>query len=216
MIYLFRKPEQGELIVIGADPSEGGDYSAWVALSKKYIDVVMASQSKEESSQLGHSLNHISKWFKKETDFYPCIAVERNVGMATIAILKELNTPNLFRMPDSFVNEEKVEEGEKYGWVTTVTSRPKLLDDLSLALRQKSIKIPDERITSELFTFVRNKRTGKPEADTGSHDDLVFALGIALQVLQIGWEDEDTWQKKAEQAVEYFQKTDRHIKRRWY
>lgn len=215
MIYLFRKPEQGEQIVIGVDPAEGGDYSTWVALSKKYNDVIMASQSKEESSQLGHCLNHVSKWFQRQTDSYPCLAVERNLGMATIAILKELNTPNLFRMPESFVKEE-TEEGEKYGWVTTVTSRPKLLDDLALALRQKSIKIPDERIVSELFTFVRNKKTGKPEADTGNHDDLVFALGIALQVLQIGWEDDDTWSKKAEQALDYFQKTDRHLKRRWY
>jgi hypothetical protein len=202
MIYLFREPGEGEQVIIGCDPAEGGDNSAWVALSKKHDDVVMASQSKEESSQLGYSLNHIGKWLHKKTGIYPCIAVERNVGQATLAILKELNYPEIYRMPEGVVKTEGQEPGERYGWVTTISSRPKLLDDLALAIRQKSIKIPDERIVSELFTFIRNKRTGKPEADRGSHDDMVFALGIALQALETAPPPVEPWDQAAWDAKE--------------
>jgi len=144
----------------------------------------MVGESKEESSQLGHCLNHVGKWFNKKTGLWPCIAVERNVGASTIYVLKTLNYPNLFKMPDSFVKEETA-TGENYGWSTNAASRPKMLDELALALRQKAIKIPSKRIVDELYGFIRNAKNGKPEADWGSHDDLVMALAIAWQLYQL-------------------------------
>jgi len=184
MICLFRQPEEGEQIVIGADPAEGNDYSAFVALSKKNADVVMAGQSKEESSQLGHALDHVGKWFFKKTNIYPTIAPERNVGAATIYVLKSLNYPEIFRPPDSFIKTDE-DQTEVYGWHTNIATRPKMLDDLALAIRQKVIKIPDERIINELLTFIRNEKTGKPEAEHGCYDDLVMSLAIAWQMYQI-------------------------------
>lgn len=184
MIYLYRKPEHDEYCVIGADPAEGNDYSTFVVISKKRGDVVMIGQSNEESPQLGHCLNHIGKYLKKLTGHFPLIAVERNVGSATIHVLKSLNYNNLFRMPDSFTKTDS-EATEQYGWITSSSTRPKMLDDLALAIRQQAISIPSKLLIDELFTFIRNARTGKPEADTGCHDDLVMALAIAWQLYQI-------------------------------
>ena len=45
MIYQYRELQSGEQIVIGADPAEGHDYSTFVALSRKYADVVMIGKS---------------------------------------------------------------------------------------------------------------------------------------------------------------------------
>src|SRR3990172_5234945 len=100
MIYLYREPQEGEFIVIGADPAEGGDNSTFVALSKNRSDIVMIGQSKEESSQLGHTLNHVGRWIEKRTGHFPSIAPERNAGASTLYVLKTLNYPNIFRMPD--------------------------------------------------------------------------------------------------------------------
>ena len=50
------------------------------------------------------------------------------------------------------------------GLVREVRERPELLADRATLL--------------ELLTFVRNER-GRPEAQSGSHDDLVMALAIA-------------------------------------
>jgi phage terminase large subunit len=183
MIYLYREPEQGEFCVIGADPAEGGDNSTFVVMSKFKSDVIMVGIGKEESSLLGHKLNHVGKWINKKTELYPCIGVERNTGAATIYVLKELNYPNLYKMPQSFVSTEE-EQQEKYGWVTSISTRPKMLDDLALAIRQKAIKIPSKHIIDELFTFIRNERTGKAQADVGAHDDLVMALAITFQLYQ--------------------------------
>lgn len=184
MIYLYRQPEQDEFLVIGADPAEGGDPSAFVVLSKVTSDVVMVGRSKEESSQMGHTLNHVGKWLEKKTALWPCIAVEKNVGAATLYVLKEHNYPNLFRMPDSFT---KTDQGEtdQYGWITSTATRPKMLDDLALAIRQKALKIPSKEIVDELFSFIRHAKTGKPQADISSTDDLVMALAIANQLREI-------------------------------
>lgn len=195
MIYYYRKPEPNEFIVIGADPAEGNDNSTFVALSKHKSDVIMIGKSKEESTQLGHALNHVGKWIHKQTNVWPLIAPEKNVGTACIHILKTLNYPSLFSMPDSFVRADS-EPTEDYGWVTSSATRPKMLDDLALAIRQKSIVIYSKIILDELFTFIRNIKTGKPEADNGSHDDLVISLAIAWQLYQIApnpvsFQDED-------------------------
>jgi hypothetical protein len=184
MIYKFRIPEQNEDIVIAGDPAEGHDYSAFIVLSKKYADVLMLGRSKEESSQLGYTLNHMGLYIKKHTNNFPTIAVERNVGSATLYVLKQLNYTNLFRMPNSFTTQYE-EKTENYGWVTSSSTRPKMLDDLALAIRQRSIKIPSKILVDELFTFVRHEKTGKPQAEIGCHDDLVMALAIAWQMYSI-------------------------------
>lgn len=184
MINLYRQPQPQEFFVIGADPAEGGDNSAYVVLSKKTAEVVIVGQSKEESSQLGHELNHVARWLEKKTGIFPSLAVEKNVGSATIYVLKTLNYPNLFMMPGSFTSSDPT-QSQDYGWVTSSATRPKMLDDLALAIRQQAIKIPSKQIIDELFSFIRNAKTGKPEADRGSHDDLVMALAIAWQLYQI-------------------------------
>lgn len=184
MIFQYRQPELEEQIVIAGDPAEGHDYSAFVCLSKKYADVLMFGKSKEESSQLGYTLNHIGLYFKKHTNNFPSIAVERNVGSATLYVLKQLNYQNLFKMPSSFTIQTPREQ-EQYGWVTSSASRPKMLDDLALAIRQKAIKIYGKPLVDELFTFVREEKTGKPQAEAGCNDDLVISLAIAWQLYQI-------------------------------
>lgn len=184
MIYLYRQPQSGEEIVIAGDPAEGHDYSSFVALSKRTADVVMVGKSKEESSQLGYTLNHIGLYFKKHTGYHPSIAVEKNTGSSTIYVLKQLNYPNLFRMPDSFTKQHE-QQTEQYGWITSSATRPKMLDDLALAIRQRAIKIPSKVVVDELFTFIREEKTGKPQAEVGSNDDLVISLAIAWQMYSL-------------------------------
>jgi phage terminase large subunit len=184
MIWQFRHPDPLEDIVIGADPAEGNDYCAWVALSKKHADVVMVGRNKTESSQLGHELNHVGRWFHRQTTLFPNIAPERNVGSATIYVLKELNYPNIYRAINSFT---KTTTGavDSFGWSTNTATRPKMLDDLALAIRQKVISIPSKHIVDEMFQFIRHEKTGKPQAEVGTHDDLVMALAIAWQLYQL-------------------------------
>lgn len=182
MIYQYR-PLESEEIVIAADPAEGHDYSAWIALSKKRADVVMCGRAKEESSQLGYTLNHVGKHIKTRTGYFPTIAVERNTGSATLYVLKQLNYPSLYRMPSSFTQAYE-ETTIQYGWVTSSATRPKMLDDLALAVRTHAITIPSKQIVDEMFSFIRHEKTGKAQSEVGSHDDFVIALAIVWQLYQ--------------------------------
>jgi hypothetical protein len=211
MIKLYRLPEPSEQIVIGSDPAEGGDNSTFVAISKRLSDVVMIGKSKEESSQLGHSLNHIGKWFHKITGVFPILAVERNVGSAAIYVLKELNYPAIFKMPSSFTAAIDA-ESQNYGWVTSSATRPKMLDDLALAIRQKSIGIHSKELVDEMFTFIRHYKTGKPEADAGCHDDLVMAFAIAWQVYQ---SHSGTFLQENESYFGNFDDINKHLSKKW-
>lgn len=182
MIRVYRTIEQGERILIGADPADGGqDFCAAQVLSMKRYDVPIVFQARMESQQFGHELIKLAKYIQRQTgDDDPIISVERNVGMATLYVLQTNNYKNLYRMQR--YGEERDEE-EKIGWVTNTATRRLMLDALSLALKQGALTIYDKPTISELFSFVQ-KASGKAEAVRGAHDDLVMALAIALSSAQ--------------------------------
>ncbi len=184
MFKLFRIPDSGESVVVGADPADGGsDYCAAVAKSKKQGDSFMNFHARMEASQFGYELNKMGLFIRKATGKFPLIGVERNTGGATIAILRTLNYPQLYRMK-SFDAVEKT-ESNRIGWVTNSQTRPKMLDDLALSLKQRVNKIYDINEVKELMAFIKHPRTGKPQAGPGSYDDFVIAEAIAWQMYQV-------------------------------
>lgn len=184
MFKLYREPNPEEEFVIAADPADGGsDYCAAVAKSRKNFDTVMVFHARMDSNQFGHELNKMAKFIYTRTNIHPVIGVERNTGMATIYVLQQLNYPRLFRMPNN-IGEEDMPEQKKIGWITTGASRAKMLDDHARTLLQRTNVIPDEETINEHLAFIKNPRSGKPEAAPGKHDDLVMAEAIAGQMLQ--------------------------------
>lgn len=183
MIKVFRQLEQGENFVIGADPAESRDFCSAVAISKKHGDSAVVYNQRVESTQFGYDLQKLGKYIFNKTGIYPTIGVERQQGQATIAKLLELNYPKLFRM--KVFDERVAREEEKIGWSTNVATRTKMLDDLSLALRQKVHKVYDEETISQFLTFIRSPKIGKPQSESGCFDDLVFAEAIAWQLFQL-------------------------------
>lgn len=184
MIHAYRQPTYDEQLVIAADPADGGsDYCAAVVKSRKYFDTVMVYHDHSDSAQFGHELYRMAKFMQKCTNMFPMMGVERNTGMATIYVLQQLNYPRLFRMPNNIGVVDKEEE-KKIGWVTNMATRAKMLDDLALSLKQHINIIPHEETILEMMSFIKNPRTGKPEAAPGKHDDLVMAEAIAWQMVQ--------------------------------
>lgn len=187
MFKLFRKPERGELTVIAADPSEGGDFCAAVAKSKKRNDSFMTFNERMDSSTFGYELNKMGKFIQVQTGEWPMLAVERNVGMATIAALDTLNYERLFRMVKMNEGDERVtdrgseNEDSKIGWITTADVRRKMLDELALSMRQRVNTIYDLTTVRQMMSFVNNN--GKFEAASGQNDDLVICEAIAWQLI---------------------------------
>ena len=98
------------------------------------------------------------------------IAVERNNhGHAVLAHLKHLGYENLF-----------VQNGQE-GWLTSVVTRPAMIENLAASLVEKPELFHSPRLLGEMRTFVRHA-DGHGAAAEGAHDDCVMAMAIALGV----------------------------------
>lgn len=98
------------------------------------------------------------------------IAVERNNhGYGVLAHLKDLRYENLF------------EQGGQEGWLTSVVTRPAMIENLSAMLMAQPELFHSPRLLGELKTFVRHT-DGHGAASEGAHDDCVMAMAIAQGV----------------------------------
>ena len=188
MVKVFRQLEGGEQIVAGADPGEGVSYCAGVYISRQHNDIPLVYHARVESPQFGYELNNIGLYVRKKTGHVPLLAVERNIGQATISKLLDLGYPihRLYRQKSFDRVTQKTEE--RVGFVTTRSNRRKMLDELALKIRQKGLKVYDEAILSEMLTFIIHERTNEPRPESGTFSDLIMAAAIANQMLKESWE----------------------------
>jgi hypothetical protein len=109
------------------------------------------------------------------------IAPERNNhGLVTcIRLYKELSYPNVFLD----VTEGQTEDNDtlNIGFLTTVKTRPLIIDRLRAAMREHDITVNDRDTLKEMQTFVVTE-TGKMQAEHKCHDDCVMALAIANHI----------------------------------
>ncbi len=185
-VRLYRELEEGEQLVVFADPAESQDFCAAVAFSKKHFDYPLVYNQVTESSQFGYDLYNFCKYIYNRTRMWPVLAVERNVGQATIFVLQQLNYPRLFRMVD-FTSNVNAKQGN-IGWLTTGSlvggeiqgTRRKMLYDFALALRQGKVTMYDEQQIIQFKNFVVIK--GRGQARSNTHDDLVMSTAGAWQI----------------------------------
>lgn len=184
MVKIYRQLEGNEELVAGADPGEGVSYCAGVYISRKYKDTPITYHARVESPQFGYELNNIGLYVQKKTGNMPLLAVERNIGQATIQKLLDLGYPSdkLYRQA-TFDRVTKKRE-LRIGFVTSSANRRKMLDELAMDIRNQLLKIYDEEIVSEMLTFVINERTNEPRPESGRFSDLIMATAIANQMLR--------------------------------
>ena len=114
-----------------------------------------------------------------------CCVESNNHGLTTITELRHLGYPKLYRRRQ--LNSVTNTVGQEFGWKTTRTSKPLMIDELSSALRNFELTIYDRHTLAELRTFVRNERGGM----SGSpYDDRVMALALANQMRKYAHEPE--------------------------
>lgn len=196
---LYRELQADEHICIFGDPAEGHDYCAAVGISKKYNDTPIVFNQQIESSQFGHELYHMAKYVEQRTHIWPTIGVERNTGQATIYVLTTLNYPELFRM--RIFDKSGMNESEKIGWLTSESTRKKMLDDFALALRQGQVKVYDKDIIDQMRSFIVNKK-GRPQAESNKKDDLVIAVCGAYQLYMLVPTKDSDWYDPGEMKQE--------------
>jgi hypothetical protein len=177
-VYIER--EVGEEYTIGADVSIGvrdkkGDFSvAQVLDSKKRQVAVWRGQVHPDYfaiilEALGYHYNTA------------LIAPERNAhGLLTAVKLgRDLMYPKVFT--DISEGQLADQDSINIGFLTTVKTKPLIIDRLRAALREDDITIYDKTTLTELLTFVVWE-SGEMKAEEGCHDDTVMALAICNHV----------------------------------
>ena len=178
----------GQKYVIGADVAEGvgQDSSTAVVLRLgKTAKVVAVYWSRDIPPDLfAHELKRMG------VNYGGClICPERNNhGHTTISKLKEIYSNvykdvNPEREFEYRTGENKKSMIMKYGWLTTKTSKPHMLNELREAINNEEIEIPCKELLFELRTYDREDLgVVKFDAQATNHWDLVLALSISYQM----------------------------------
>jgi len=175
---VWSDPDAMSAYVIGVDTAEGlghGDYSCAQVLCVKTGEQVAVWHGHIAPDELAHEVYRLSLWYR---DALTCVE-SNNHGLTTITVLRQLGHPNLFRK--RMLNRSTTKVSQEFGWKTTRTTKPLLIDDLGMALRSDELIIHDRFTLAELRTYTRNERgsmSGSP------HDDRVMALALSNQMRQ--------------------------------
>lgn len=108
------------------------------------------------------------------------IAIEANFSTFPNMELQRLKYPHIYirEKYDRILKDVQ----PKFGFKTTVLTRPIIISQLVEIVREHVELINDKETLQEMLSFVKLK--GKPQASEGTHDDLVMGLAIAYEALK--------------------------------
>ena len=175
----WRKPERDYQYVIGADVAEGlehGDYSCLQVVCLQTNEQVAEWHAHIDADLFGEEIAKVAWYYNRAL-----IAVEvNNHGLTTNKALQRLNYPKLYIRHELDGKTIYQNRQTKIGWLTTKASKPLMIDELSMALRQ-GLVVNDKNTIGELLTYTRNE---KGQMGGSPFDDRVIALAIANQMLK--------------------------------
>jgi len=170
------EPEGNHAYVLGVDTAEGlghGDYSCIQVLDVNTGDQAAIWHGHIPPDELAAEVFRVGLWYRDAL----CCVESNNHGLTTITMLRQLGYPRMFRKRS--LNQVTSKLSMEFGWRTTRTSKPLMIDDLGMALRNNELVLYDRHTIAELRTFTRNERgsmSGSP------YDDRVMSLALANQM----------------------------------
>jgi hypothetical protein len=200
-LWIWEIPDYTRSYLIAADVArgDGSDYSAF-----HVIDIESCTQVAEYKGQIS-TKDFGNMLVAAGTEYNDALLVveNANVGWATLQQIIERGYKNLYYTPkDSGLDSDRfLTKGydltDKRDMVAGFTNshkvRPLTISKMELYIRENSCIVRSKRLLDELFVFIY--RSGRPEAASGYHDDLVmsFCQGLwvrdtALRLRQAGIE----------------------------
>lgn len=177
-------PQFKNKYVTGSDPAEGiaadsnnkdPDYSVCTVWDRQTRREAARFCARHETDVFAEEIHKASVWYGSA-----CDCVERNSpGIAVLNILKATQV-NLFRK--ELMAKAEDGEREEYGFRTDTNTRDTLLSELRSVIRDKKYLSNDNVFWNEITQFVYDEK-GKPQAQSGSHDDCVISAALTQQAL---------------------------------
>jgi hypothetical protein len=155
--------------IIGVDPAGGGsdgDFACAQVIEKSSGIQCAELQGHFTPAELAARVALIAREYN-----HALIAVERNNhGHGVLAsLMMDEGCNNVFY------------QGNQAGWLTSAASRPRMLENFAATLTNAPFLFSSTRLLEECRTFVRHP-DGSASAASGTHDDLVMAMAVALAV----------------------------------
>ena len=170
-------PVKGREYILGVDTAGGGSAGDYAC-----VQVIDRESGLQCAELYGHYTpeelaTRVARLGREYND--GLVVVERNNhGYAVLAMLERVEM------------YEPVYRNKRYaGWVTTVVTRPTMLERFGAVLVMNPELFMSRRLLEECRTFVRHE-DGRVAAADGSHDDAIMAMAIALAVRESGYKAE--------------------------
>jgi hypothetical protein len=163
---VWLQPRCERQYIIGVDPAGGGtegDYACAEVLDRQTAMQCAELHGHYSPRDLAVRLIELSRNYNEAL-----LVVERNNhGYGVLANLRAAGYEQIFC------------DGGQDGWLTSAVSKPAMIENLAAILSMKPELFQSERLLSECRTFVR-RTDGRSGSNSGSHDDCVMAMAIAL------------------------------------
>jgi hypothetical protein len=152
--------------IIGVDPAGGGtdgDFACAQVIDRKTAMQCAELHGHYSPRELAMKLVELAREYNDAL-----LVVERNNhGHGVLANLRAAGYENVFR------------DGAQDGWLTSAVTKPAMIENLAAILAIKPELFQSERLLAECRTFIR-RADGGSGGGSGSHDDCVMAMAIAL------------------------------------
>ncbi len=185
---IWKSPQEFHNYAIGVDVSEGKvvsemeggkerDASCIQVLDKNTYEQIACWHGRVDPDVLGRIVETLARFYNNAF-----VGVERNsIGLTTIIALRDLNYPNLY-----YRERMGLSGGDKMtteiGWITDSRTKELLVNETTNLLRDRRIKIYDEKTIGEMMSYVRDA-SGHANAAKSAFDDRCVAIMIAIMML---------------------------------
>lgn len=171
-VRILKHPQDGVPYVIGGDTAgTGSDYFVGQVLDNTTGEQVAVLHHQFGERMYAEQMFCLGKYYNEAL-----IAVETNYSTYPEITLEELGYTNLYirQRLDTFTGKLM----DAFGFETTPTSRPLIIDTLKDVAQASLELITDYDTLGEMLSFVYDEHW-RAAAEQGKHDDLVMALAIA-------------------------------------
>jgi hypothetical protein len=176
-IKIYQVPNSPEITkyCIGGDTAgDGSDWFTGHVLNAKTGEQAAVLKHRFDADQYTRQMYCLGKYYKNAL-----IGIEANFDTYPIRELQRLGYNNQYVREAQDYFTGKMEK--RFGFKTTVLTRPTIISRLVEIVREHVERINDEDTLKELLTIVRNEK-GKIEAPEGRHDDQMMGLAIAHEI----------------------------------
>lgn len=174
-IKIYEEPKVNYPYVISGDTAgEGSDYFIGQVLDNTNGKQIAVLRKEFDADEYTRQMYCLGKYYNNAL-----IGIESNFDTFPIKELERIGYKKQFIREKEDTYTGKIVKA--YGFRTDRITRPLILSELQALVNDHIELINDKETLEEMLVFVRNEK-GRPEAQEGSHDDLVMALAIAYYI----------------------------------